>query len=280
MSIYLCRFLANNKLTLYKITANTIFLGKKSEYLPTCHSTNDVLTELVRNDIALQEGFLIHTAHQTHGRGQRGNRWESAPYQNLTFSFLLKPRFLLPSQSFQLNIAISVGLIDYLKKLCHGFQIKWSNDIYHDNKKLGGILIENEICSQRIEHSIVGIGLNVNQTTFSFSQASANQSVLPTSLALIKQQPLDLAQTLNDLLPFLEQRYLQLRSGKIEQLKHDYLQHLYWYQEEHLFEDLRVPQQPMRFSGQILGIDKEGRLCIASQEKLLYFEVKQIRFIH
>lgn len=263
---------------MYKIVANTIFLGKKGKYLPTCHSTNDILAELIQQGIATTEGFLVYTFHQTHGRGQRGNHWQTAPSQNLTFSFLLKPHFLLPSQSFQLNIVVSLGIIDYLNSFFFkGFQIKWANDIYFQGKKLGGILIENEVTSQRIAHSIVGIGLNINQTHFSFL---APLAVEPTSLALITQQTFSLEATLSGLLPFLEQRYLQLRSGKIDQLKQDYLQNFYWYQEEHTFEDLRNPPSPTRFSGQILGIDKDGRLCVESEKKLLYFDIKQIRFIH
>jgi BirA family biotin operon repressor/biotin-[acetyl-CoA-carboxylase] ligase len=266
---------------LNKITANTLFIGKKQEYLPTCHSTNDFLADMIRiasdKQQFLEEGLLVFTSHQTKGRGQRGNSWEAAPHQNLTFSVYLKPTFLLASQQFHLNIAIALGVIDFLNnEIQKGFQIKWSNDIYFESYKLGGILIENELSSHRIENSIVGIGLNINQGKFNFE----NSHYQATSLSIITQQTYSLEELLSKLLNYLEKRYLQLRAGKYDILKQEYLQNLYWYQEEHEFEDLRNQSNPERFIGQILGIDKDGKLIISKNDKLQYFDFKQVKFLN
>ncbi|GAB4333534.1 MAG: biotin--[acetyl-CoA-carboxylase] ligase [Flammeovirgaceae bacterium] len=263
-----------------KIIANTLFIGKKQEYLPTCHSTNDFLADMVRSSSEkqqfLEEGLLVFTSQQTKGKGQRGNSWEAAPYQNLTFSVYLKPTFLFVNQQFYLNIAIALGIIDFLNtEIQKGFQVKWSNDIYYGNQKLGGILIENELNIQRIENSIVGIGLNVNQAKFNFENAHYQ----PTSLSIITQHTYRLEKILSELLNYLEKRYLQLRAGKLDALKQDYLQNLYWYQEEHEFEDLRNPSKSEVFVGQILGIDKDGRLIISKENKLQYFDFKEVKFL-
>ncbi len=91
---------------MYKILANTLFLGKDIHFLPDCHSTNDITLQAIRQK-EVQEGSIFITNHQTRGKGQRGNTWETKPGENLTFSLVLQPRFLDLSEQFLLNIAIS-----------------------------------------------------------------------------------------------------------------------------------------------------------------------------
>ena len=151
---------------MYKIQPNTLFTGKIIKYLPTCHSTNDIAAEMIQSQEVF-EGTIIITDHQTTGRGQRGNSWEAAIGQNLTLSLILKPTFLRASDQFQLNVAVSLGVHEFLSQyLPEGLTIKWSNDIYHYDKKLGGILIENTLQGYNIGYSVIGIGLNINQKQF------------------------------------------------------------------------------------------------------------------
>ena len=145
------------------INPNTLFIGKKIVYLPNCHSTNDsALSILGSNDVF--EGTTIITSRQTSGKGQKGNRWQSEPGKNLTFSIILKPGFLDVKQQFKLNFAVSLGIFDFLSSFFKSHvKIKWPNDIYYKDSKIAGILIENSIRSMKMQHSIVGVGLNVNQ---------------------------------------------------------------------------------------------------------------------
>lgn len=252
---------------MYNIVANTLFMGKQVVYLPTCHSTNDTAAEKILQGEVF-EGAVIITSHQTAGRGQRGNQWEAAPGLNLTFSLVLHPRFLKAASQYALNIAIAVGVSEFLTKYFpESIRIKWPNDIYYADKKLGGILIENTVKAQYIEHSIVGIGLNINQTVFGESRA--------VSMKAIGGKEYDLEQVLGQLLTSLEKNYMLLRNSQYDMLKSRYLQNLYKYQEVHLFED----EKGKFFAGRIIGVDEFGRLAVEVENKLQYFSFKEIKFL-
>ncbi len=251
-----------------KIYPKTLFIGQILKYLPSCQSTNDEASDLMARDDP-PEGTIIVTDHQTAGRGQRGNVWEAQPGQNLTFSLILKPTFLRATDQFWLNMAISLGITDTLQPLLTDTRsIKWPNDLYVGDRKLGGILIENTLQSYCLAGSVAGIGLNINQTGFAS----------PTATSLQQQAPLpngyDLPGLLRSLCERLEHRYLQLRAGQFNRLKVDYLQRLYRYQETHPFESGgRV------FQGTIIGIDTAGRLAIDDAGQLRYFGFKEVAFL-
>lgn len=249
---------------MHKFFANTLFIGKKVIYLPTCHSTNDIAASLVpQQDI--YEGTVIITDHQTSGKGQRGNSWEAEPSKNLTFSIILQPALLQISNQFFLNIIISLALHDYLTKQLTGIKIKWPNDIYFYDNKIGGILIENAVKAGKIESVIAGIGLNINQTKFRYSNA--------ISLAQACRHEFDKEAVLEELLMTIEARYLQLKAGAFEKLKKEYLTHLYWREEEHIFKEQDF------FNGKIKGIDNNGKLGVEVNNEMRYFDVKEIKFI-
>lgn len=217
------------------------------------------------------DGLLIVTSQQEAGRGQRGNTWEAQPDQNLTFSLVLQPSFLLAHEQFQLNMAISMGIFDFLTTFSlQNLHIKWPNDIYCQNKKMGGILIENFLKGNRIGNSIIGIGLNINQKEFAYPTA--------TSLQQLTNKNYKLPMLLELLAAKIEAQYISLRTQGPSRLKQYYLAHLYWYQEEHLFQDLRDEQMPL-FKGQILGINPYGQLVIQRNNTLDYFSFQEIKFI-
>jgi BirA family biotin operon repressor/biotin-[acetyl-CoA-carboxylase] ligase len=114
----------------------------------------------------LPEGFLIYTDFQTSGKGQIENSWESEPGKNLLFSILLYPHHIAIDKQFIIAQIVSNSIINVLTEFCEGLTIKWPNDIYVNDKKIAGILIENSLRGTQINHSIIGIGLNVNQTDF------------------------------------------------------------------------------------------------------------------
>lgn len=132
-------------------------------------STNSWLAAKARES---SEGLTVLCRRQTAGRGQRGNRWESEPDKNITMSLLLKPAGLHPSRQFLVSQAVSVAIVTVLSRYLPGHEvcIKWPNDIYVSDRKICGILIENSITQSGINHCIVGMGINVNQTRF-FSDA-------------------------------------------------------------------------------------------------------------
>lgn len=129
-------------------------------------STNDFLKDLLTKQFV--ENFTVVVAeHQTKGKGQMGAVWNVQSGKNLTFSVLVRDLLLDVQAIFHLNVAVAVSIIEGLVALnIGGMAIKWPNDILAENKKIGGILIENSIKRNGEIFSIVGIGLNVNQENF------------------------------------------------------------------------------------------------------------------
>ena len=173
---------------MYKIPANTLFIGKNLVFVPECPSTNTLALEISQQS-PVKEGTVVITDSQTAGKGQRGNTWEARPELNLTFSVILKPGFLAINKQFYLNVLISLGLRDYLKeKTSVTAYIKWPNDILVHGKKISGILIENQLRGSLLLNSIAGIGLNLNQKEFGSRSA--------TSLSLLTGNEFDRSEEL------------------------------------------------------------------------------------
>ncbi len=250
---------------MYKIPANTLFIGKKLVYVPECHSTNTLAAELADRE-SVVEGTVIITNNQYKGRGQRGNQWISEPGKNLTLSLILKPSFLRADQQFRLTQIIALAISDYSKeKTEKSVKIKWPNDVLINERKVCGILIENSIAGESIQTSIVGIGLNVNQAKFETTKA--------TSLSLEANHEFDLQTELSNLLQALEVRFMQLRAGKLEELEADYLTNLYRRGENHRFKIANG-----ELIGKITNIDKRGRLIVTTEKGEQHFDLKEISF--
>ena len=237
--------------------------------MPTCHSTNDFAAQIIQLGENVFEGTVIVTDNQTAGRGQRGNRWEASVGENLTFSIIFKPNFLKASDQFQLNVAVSLGVFDFLSEFIdESLTVKWSNDIYYENLKMGGILIENSLQGYQIGYSVIGIGLNINQIQFGNLRA--------TSLRNITQNPqrYDLAELLKKLLENVEKNYLQIKNKEYESLKVRYLANLFRFEEYHYFK-----KNGQQFLGKIIGIDETGKLGIETEGIVLYFDFKEVEFV-
>lgn len=251
---------------MYKIFEETQIIGKEVIFLPKCRSTNDTAVRLIKKGAA-KEGTIIITDHQLKGRGQQGNIWISEPEQNLTFSIILKPNFLNPNRNFYLSIfsslAIQHALQEYSGKT---FRIKWPNDIMFGNRKIAGLLIENQIQSDRIDNAIIGIGLNLNQTGF-------DPELNAISLKQIGKTDYDRNHFLNTLIHHLDITYLQLKNMGGDDLKIRYLSNLFWINEEHSFSSETV------FKGRITGIDEYGRLQILSGDRICTFNFKEITYL-
>ncbi len=250
-----------------EIRPQTLFTGQQLIWLPACGSTNAEAQRLLGENRA-SEGCTVATDHQTAGRGQRGNRWEAAGGENLTLSVVWFPTFLDAGQQFLLSQAVALAVHDWAAALLgpsSALRVKWPNDLYYGPQKLGGILIENALSGQQIQHSVVGIGLNVNQLGFEVPTA--------TSLAGLTGRAYDLGPLAAHLLECLERRYLQLRAGRVGALRQTYLQALYRYRELHTYE---VAGQ--RVSGQIVGVGEDGRLAVEIGGSVRWFGLQEIRY--
>src|ERR1019366_7130206 len=203
----------------------TLFIGQNAIDLKSVDSTNSYASELL-HQITPPDGTLIYTFNQQNGRGQRGNVWDSEPNKNGTLSYILYPAFLQADKQFLLNKITSLALSDLMSEILEGsdkskeIKIKWPNDIYVGNKKIAGILIENTLRENTIKSTIIGIGININQTTF-----KANRNA--TSLTLLTNTTSDIMQCIERLCELLEVRYLQLKANKLNSINTEYLQKLY-----------------------------------------------------
>ncbi len=131
-------------------------------WIDRVESTNDEMRKIQDPT----NGFCIATHFQEKGRGQMGNRWESDYGANLLASYYFEPS-LHVENSFLISMAASLSIAQFLESYVSGVNIKWPNDILVNRKKIGGILIENEIQGNQITKTIIGIGINVNQKQFS-----------------------------------------------------------------------------------------------------------------
>ena len=254
--------------------APTRFVGKKNKYLDICPSTNSLAFQEALNE-DLKEGFAWIAGHQTAGRGQRGNTWDTEPNQNLTFSILLKPSHALFEQQFFLSKAVATGILsglDAWSRATQGetftFEIKWPNDIYLDGVKMGGILIENNFTAGKWGFSIIGIGLNINQVIFKNIRGTSLRSYLDL------KQPIGLTEIYGYICQGIEDNYalfLNQSFTKIDELYQDRLFRRYQWA---LYED-----QNERFEGKILGVSEKGLLEIEKKFTVESYDLKEISFI-
>jgi BirA family biotin operon repressor/biotin-[acetyl-CoA-carboxylase] ligase len=251
----------------------TLFTGQNIIHLKSVDSTNSYAAELLRQN-KQQEGTLVCSFNQIAGRGQRGNKWLSEPNKNATFSIVLYPSFIQPDKQFLLTKVISLAVADLMTELLnvaansHVVKVKWPNDIYVGDKKIAGILIENTLSEGAIKSSIVGIGINVNQTQF-------DGDFTATSLALLTKMEYDLMQIVEKACEYIEARYLQLKAGKKQNIDAAYLNALYQFGEnkKYLLADERI------IEGQIEGVSTEGKLQILIEgEGIKEFALQEIRF--
>jgi BirA family transcriptional regulator, biotin operon repressor / biotin---[acetyl-CoA-carboxylase] ligase len=245
-----------------------MIIGSNILFFKDLSSTNSHASLLLKNN-RLTEGTIIYTNYQSAGKGYAGNIWESEDGKNLLMSIVLYPSFIKPSDQFCISMSISLGICDFIRRFIPDCSIKWPNDIYINNDKIAGILIENTIIADHIEYSIVGIGLNVNQIKFISSASN------PVSLRQITSKTYDLQSCLAELTKDLDIRYKQLIAGKIESVNKEYITNLYRLNEWSRFRDANG-----EFTGRILALGDYGTLLIENEDKKIRgYAFKEVEFI-
>lgn len=254
-------------------------------YISQTNSTNTLLRDEYRDAPHL---FTIRTDYQTSGRGQAGNGWESERGKNLLFSTLLRPERMEAARQFELSMAVSLALYRTVKGEmstinCQLSTIKWPNDLYFGDRKLAGILIENVLQGPYIESSIVGVGLNVNQTVF---HAAPN----PISLRLITGKEYELDKLLNAFLAQLQSALTESPNA----LKQAYLATLYRREGFFPYQEREVSILPTNnisaaeaekenrpvFWAEIAGVSDVGELILRRQDGTKKsYHYKQIRYV-
>lgn len=234
-------------------------------------STNDYLALVCRKGQA-EEFYTVVTEFQTAGKGQRGNSWEAEDGKNLLFSTVLYPTALEAKHQFYISMLAALAIHEALSSYTSGFSIKWPNDIYWKNKKIAGILIENEIEGKDLNQSIIGIGLNVNQEKF------VSDAPNPVSLKQILGTGIDRQELLEKVLHGIIGGYCQLENdfGRASQtIGLLYLKHLYRRKGFHTYRD-----EGGIFRAEFHQLEEDGHLLLKDEEGIVRrYAFKEVEFV-
>ena len=239
-------------------------IGRKIIRLESVDSTNNYIANLLKEGI-LEDGTVILADEQFAGRGQRDAEWLTNPGENLTFSFFLGSVNLSVQNQFFLTCIVSNTLVQLLDKFGLKAKIKWPNDIYINQTKIAGVLIENQLSSAAIKSSIIGIGLNVNQ--IEFDGLSATSILKETGT---RRLPMDV------LFSFIELFNSNLSSFSepmLPKVKLAYLSHLFQLNELKRYED-----ESGMFDGTITDVLDSGHLIVDRAGIQQQYELKEISF--
>ena len=230
-----------------------LFMGRHLIRLDSVASTNNFAATLLGQNAP--EGTLVVAHEQTGGRGQRGKSWVAEPGKNLTLTYILRPVSLRIADQFLLNKAIAIAVARTAEIICPGsfIRIKWPNDIFLENRKLAGILVETAVKGSQIVSCLAGIGLNVNQTVF--PEESGN----PISLAMELETELKLEDVMQLLSKQMEVYYLRLGSSQKARIEEEYNTILWKRGEQHTFV-----LNGIEFPAEINSVDAQGRLVVKS----------------
>ena len=229
-----------------------------------------------------EHGTVVYTDRQTAGRGQRGNSWESEPFKNVTMSILLRPKNVAPNQQFWLSEISALAVERVLSKYIGNVSIKWPNDIYYKDFKICGMLIEHSLSGGKINYTIPGIGINVNQRVFlsdapnPISLANVLGHEVPTSEIL--DGIVDEILTMCDLLP-----------EKADEIHREFLSKLYRRDGFHEYQStirstssdgLSVLEEGEHFQARIVNVHPDGMLDLMTTEGHIHtFAFKEVAFV-
>ena len=234
-------------------------------------STNNQAWRMIQDGIEL-DGYVIQSAYQASGKGQMGASWQSEAERNLLLSYVFRPSMVEPSNQFMITKAVSLAVRQAMESIIPGhlFWIKWPNDLYTSGKKAGGILIECSIQGYNIDCCVAGIGLNINQTSFSSDAPN------PTSCKLLsgKDHNLDHCQKLltNEMNSWMS----LLKHRQFKHIDEAYLKYLLGYNQPMSFLEMKHNK---RFWARITGVNKFGQLLLETEGQVRTFDMKEISLI-
>ncbi len=238
-------------------------------------STSNMARKLADGEMKGVDTFAVRADFQTAGRGQIGNHWESANGENLLLSVCIHPQGFDVANQFLMSMSVSLATLDAVRPLLPenkkaDLKIKWPNDIYVGLSKLAGILIENRLAGHNIADTIIGIGLNVNQTQF------LSDAPNPISISQLTGKKHDVAALCDAFLAALRFRLTALKEGNYADIQREYMTRLLWADGEmHSFADARGT-----FLARISGVAADGHFCLIDQKgeahEYLFKEVEHV----
>ena len=247
--------------------------GKKSNFktkflnLDETVSTNDYLRSYTPGD--KEEMTVVSANYQTGGRGQGTNKWESEEGQNLLFSILLHPNWLAIGRQFVMSMAEAMAIKEVLDEYTDGITVKWPNDIYYKDYKIGGTLIETKISSGHINDFIIGTGLNINQEVF------RSDAPNPISLKMITGKTENPEKILKKIIEKFDENVEILRNGGYGEIAEMYHACIYRRDGFHKYRD-----KDGEFEAAFVEVEDSGRLILRDHEGVIRdYMFKEVEFI-
>ncbi len=232
-------------------------------------STNSYMKTLVREQQP-EEGSVVIADFQLRGRGQMGNGWYSERGKNLLFSLLIYPENVLANKQFIISRIASLAVKNTLDQFTDDIRIKWPNDVYWKDKKIAGLLIENDVQGKYIMNSIIGIGININQEVF------PEEIPNPVSIKQITGSEHDLDYIFNIFLREFFLLYRDFQSGDVRAIEDEYMLDLYRINDYYWFED-----KVGRFKAMIKEVQASGHLVLKTLEgdEERVYAFKEVSFV-
>ena len=243
------------------------------EFIDQVDSTNTYLTGQIASGRDLPQLHTVVCRQQTAGRGMRGNTWTSRPGDSLTFSLLLRSDMLQGKQQFAVSElaawAVMRTLAYYMdEEQRQHLSVKWPNDIFYGDRKLAGILIEHSLTGARVDYSVIGIGMNINDETF------PPELPIAVSLRMITGRSLEPMEVLIRLHTELAQLLPDFLLGRYQEVHRHYMKHLYRREGFYPFTDVQG-----QFRAQIKDVTPEGRLVLQREDSWeRAYAFKEVRF--
>jgi BirA family biotin operon repressor/biotin-[acetyl-CoA-carboxylase] ligase len=226
-------------------------IGEPFSEIHEVDSTNIYAIDKVQANLAAH-GSAFFANSQYAGKGQRGKTWISENGSNIILSVVIDPSFLLINQQFALSVMTSLAVFDFFSAYAgEETKIKWPNDLFWRDRKTGGILIDNHIQGTKWQYSVIGIGININQTQFS---PIIQQAV---SLKQITGKDYDPVELAKELCQYLDRRFDALKAGQASQQLAEYNLHLY-----KRGSSVRFKKENIAFSATVESVNEIGELLL------------------
>jgi len=239
------------------------------KYVPVCESSNSYIKQFITSEFE-SVNIFIRTDYQLNGKGQGDNFWESENGKNMLVSFVFHTIKLKAYKQFYLSKWVALSIVNVLSEYLDADRlwIKWPNDIYYENSKIAGILIENSVMGENIEYCIIGVGLNVNQKQFSSSAPN------PVSIFQILNREVSIEEVSENFIKILNKVEDFSTKKFLKNLDDLYIKKLYWRGEKHLF---RIGNK--NHEATILGVDDFGFLKLLVNKEVQVFDIKEVVYL-
>jgi BirA family biotin operon repressor/biotin-[acetyl-CoA-carboxylase] ligase len=223
--------------------------AKKFTILESVDSTNNYAMAMIKKGLATN-GEAVFAMEQTSGKGRRGKSWQSERGENIILSIIAEMQWLPVQQQFQVSVAVAVGCVAFFSKyIKESIKIKWPNDIFINDSKAGGVLIENGIHGSLWQWAIIGLGININQLTFDPEIANA------VSLKQLTGKNYDAIKLSAELHEIILSKIGELEKGNFTKLFEDYNKKLFC-----LNKTVKLRKGNVVFETTIIGVSRSGKL--------------------